>query len=61
VPAIKEPALAILSEGAFHDHYDLNKSIGKGTFGLVKLCTDRETGEVVVVKFLDKSKVCPSK
>ena len=38
-------------------HYLLSKTIGKGTFGKVKLGTHNLTGEKVAVKILEKDKI----
>lgn len=38
-------------------HYLLEKSIGEGTFGKVKLATHLLSGEKVAVKILEKSKI----
>jgi serine/threonine protein kinase len=38
-------------------HYVLSKTIGKGTFGKVKLGSHNLTGEKVAVKILEKEKI----
>ena len=37
--------------------YSIKKIIGKGTFSTVKLGFDRETGEKVAIKILEKNKI----
>mmetsp|Transcript_1128 Transcript_1128/g.1133 ORF Transcript_1128/g.1133 Transcript_1128/m.1133 type:complete len:292 (+) Transcript_1128:184-1059(+) len=38
-------------------HYDIEKSIGEGTFGKVKLGTHQLTGEKVAIKILEKDRI----
>jgi 5'-AMP-activated protein kinase catalytic alpha subunit len=38
-------------------HYTLTKTLGKGTFGKVKLGVHNLTGERVAVKILEKDKI----
>jgi len=37
--------------------YDMGRTLGEGTFGKVKYAVDRETGEAVAIKVLDKEKI----
>ena len=37
-----------------HNYFNLGKTLGKGTFGQVKLATKILTGEKFAVKMLDK-------
>lgn len=38
-------------------NYTLEQTLGKGTFGKVKLARHRQTGEFVAIKILEKSKI----
>lgn len=38
-------------------NYNLGKTIGEGTFGMVKLGTHTLTGELVAIKILEKEKI----
>lgn len=38
-------------------HYDIKNSIGKGTFGTVKLAIHLPTREKVAIKILEKEKI----
>lgn len=38
-------------------HYSIEKSIGEGTFGKVKLGTHHITGEKVAIKILEKDRI----
>ncbi|KAJ7199524.1 hypothetical protein O6H91_Y498100 [Diphasiastrum complanatum] len=38
-------------------HYDLGPELGRGQFGLIRLCTDKQTGERFACKSIQKSKL----
>ena len=38
-------------------NYEIIKTIGEGTFGKVKLAKNIQTGELVAIKILEKSKI----
>jgi serine/threonine protein kinase len=50
-------AKANANESTNVGQYVLNKTIGKGTFGKVKLGVHNLTGEKVAVKILEKDKI----
>jgi serine/threonine protein kinase len=39
---------------AVHDKYELGAQIGRGHFGIVRLCTERATGRTYAVKVLPR-------
>jgi serine/threonine protein kinase len=41
--------------------YELGKTLGEGTFAKVKYARNRETGESVAIKVLDKEKILKHK
>jgi serine/threonine protein kinase len=48
---------SITSFLAFVGRYELLDTIGQGTFGVVRKCRNRETGDMFAVKTILKSKV----
>ena len=54
---IKEPKKRINIKRKIIGHYFLEKSIGEGTFGKVKLGTHTLTGEKVAIKILEKDRI----
>ena len=53
----EEPKESKPTEGTNVGQYVLSKTIGKGTFGKVKLGVHNLTGEKVAVKILEKDKI----
>ena len=53
-----EPGLNIFG-GEFaniHDFFDIGRELGRGKYGIVRLCEDRITGELYACKSLKKSR-----
>ena len=55
IERVEEPA-TLRGLGSVHDHFKMGKFLGKGRFGVVRMCTHHLSGQVFAIKIINKNK-----